>query len=243
VEIHRRQNEDNMSRIYEALTEKNSDEKRSSIELTTYGDGDSSDGFAYGAAAARERELRGRLLTYADWVWNTKEGEIPEGKRLALGMAAFWVEWKDGKPVKYIRPEPGRLLPGRESLGRHDESEWELGPDGEPRDPLQNTRLVYLVDEDSAEAFTFSTSSSGGRGAVDDLGDQIVRKRRQYPGAVPIIELGSAPMQTKYGRKSKPVLKIVAWRFPTDPKPRLVEAAVPSVPALSRRDSDDAIPF
>jgi hypothetical protein len=148
-----------MSRIYEALTEKNNDEKSSSIALTTYGDDDASDGFAYGAAAARERELRGRLLTYADRVWNTKEGEIPEGTRLAaLGMAAFWVEWKDGKPVKYIRPEPGRLLPGRESLGRLDQSEWELGPDGEPRDPLQNTRLVYLVDEDSADAARSTTS-------------------------------------------------------------------------------------
>jgi hypothetical protein len=233
-----------MSRIYEALTEKNNDEKSSSTALTTYGDDDASDGFAYGAAAARERELRGRLLTYADRVWNTKEGEIPEGTRLAaLGMAAFWVEWKDGKPVKYIRPEPGRLLPGRESLGRLDQSEWELGPDGEPRDPLQNTRLVYLVDEDSAEAFTFSTSSSGGRGAVDDLGDQIVRKRRQYPGAVPIIALGSAPMQTKYGRKAKPVLKIVDWRFPADPKVKLVEAAAPSTQPVSGGDFDDEIPF
>jgi hypothetical protein len=117
-----------MSRIYEALTEKNNDEKSNRVALTIYGDDDANDGFAYGAAAARERELRGRLVTYADRVWNTKEGEIPEGTRLAaLGMGAFWVEWKDGKPVKYIRPEPGRLLPGRESLGRLDESEWSLG--------------------------------------------------------------------------------------------------------------------
>jgi hypothetical protein len=173
-----------------------------------------------------------------------EKGEIAEGTQLAaLGMVACWVEWKDGKPVNFILPEPGRMLPSRETLGSNDETKWQLGPDGKPRDPLQNTRLVYLVDEETAEAFTFSTSSYGGRNAVADLGDQIARKRHACPGAVPIVELGSAPMQTKYGRKSKPVLKIVDWRFPADPKPTLVEATAPSVPALSRGDIDDEIPF
>jgi hypothetical protein len=29
--------------------------------------------------------------------------------------------------------------------------------------------------------------------------------------AVPLVELGAAPMQTRFGRKSKPVLKVVRW--------------------------------
>src|SRR5262249_16093543 len=89
---------------------------------------------------------------------------------------------------------------------------WQAGHDGEPKDPWQNTRFVYLIDPVSAEAYTFSTSSWGGRGAVIDLADQIQRVRYARPGAVPIVELRSAPMITKFGKKSKPPFKGVGWR-------------------------------
>jgi hypothetical protein len=44
------------------------------------------------------------------------------------------------------------------------------------------------------------TSSSAGRGAVADLGDQIARMRTVHPYAVPIVELQSAPMQTRHAK-------------------------------------------
>ena len=68
--------------------------------------------------------------------------------------------------------EPGKRLPDRDELGFLDEDAWE-GPGGERQDPWQNTRLVYFVDPETADAFTFSTSSWGGRSAVADLGDAI----------------------------------------------------------------------
>jgi hypothetical protein len=52
----------------------------------------------------------------------------------------------------------------------------------------------------------------GGRGAVADLGDQIQRVRFTNPGAVPVVELCAAPMPTKFGRKSRPIFKVVEWR-------------------------------
>jgi hypothetical protein len=145
--------------------------------------------------------------------------------------------------------QPGRRLPDREELGYLDENEWEEGPDGEPKDPWQNTRLVYLVDPQTAEAFTFSTSSWGGRGAVTDLGDQIARMRTAHRDAVPIVELRSAEMPTKFGRKSKPVFKVVAWRMAdtaaTVPAERQITAqkAEENVKAAIRRDMDDEVPF
>jgi hypothetical protein len=94
----------------------------------------------------------------------------------------------------------------------HHEDEWETGPGGEPKDPWANTRLVYLVDPDTAEAYTFSTSSWGGRAAVIELGDQIARMRTTYPDAAPIVELRAVEMPTRFGRKSKPALKVVGWK-------------------------------
>jgi hypothetical protein len=182
-------------------------------ELATTNSGD--DGWGDAAAESAERIIKGTLLKFADWTWSKgKEGtKVEDGATLvALDSAAGWVKWADGKPAEYRMRQPGRRLPDREELGDTNEDDWEAGPDGRPKDPWQNTRFVYLVDPTSAEAFTFSTSSWGGRGAVADLADQIQRVRYSRPGAVPVVELHAAPMLTKFGKKSKPFFKVIDWR-------------------------------
>jgi hypothetical protein len=172
------------------------------------------DGWNDAAAESAERVIRGTLLKFTDWQWTTgkENNPVEEGRRLiAPGTAAAWVRWSDGRPVEYRLRQAGRRLPDREELGDQNEEDWEAGPDGKPRDPWQNTRFVYLIDPATAEAFTFSTSSWGGRTAVTDLGDQIQRMRFANPGAVPVVELHAAPMLTKFGRKSKPFFKVVDW--------------------------------
>ena len=121
------------------------------------------------------------------------------------------MKWQGGKPVEYRIRQPGVPVPERAELGDNDQSKWEAGPDGKPRDPWQNTHFVYLIDPQTAEEFTFSTSSWGGRDCVINLAGQIKRMRSKYPDAVPLVELGAAPMSTKYGRKSKPTLKVIRW--------------------------------
>jgi hypothetical protein len=207
------------------------------------------DGWNDAANEAAERTIRGTLLEFADWRWTSGKEATPveDGTKLvALATAAMWVRWENGKPVEYRMREPGRRLPDREELGYDDQSEWEAGPSGEPQDPWRNTRLVYLVDPKTAEAYTFSTSSWGGRGAVTDLGDQITRMRTVHADAVPIVELRAAEMPTKYGRKSKPVFKIVAWRTAdtgaTVPAERQITAQK-AKQEVDDREIDDEIPF
>jgi hypothetical protein len=173
------------------------------------------DGWDDAAGEASERMIRGHLLKFADWRWTLGKEATPvdNGTRLiALGTVAMWVRWEDGKPVEHIVRRPGERLPEREKLSHTNEDEWETGPGGEPKDPWANTRLVYLVDPDTAEAYTFSTSSLGGRDAVIDLGDQIARMRTTHPDVAPIVELRALEMPTRFGRKSKPVLKVVGWK-------------------------------
>jgi hypothetical protein len=216
------------------------------------------DGWGDAAADGAERIMRGTFLKFADWNWTTgKEGtKVKENTQLvAVGTAVGWVKWQGGKPVEYKMREPGRRLPDREELDALDESEWENGPDGKPKDPWQFTRFVYLVDPFTAEAFTFSTSSWGGRGAVMDLADQIQRMRYARPGAVPVVELRHAPMMTKFGKKSKPLFKVVDWRMSggfestskaAAPAPQIdvnKPAQIEARPAQSARDLDDEIPF
>ena len=173
------------------------------------------DGWDDAAGEASERTIRGHLLKFADWRWTLGKEATPvdNGTRLiALATAAMWVRWEDGKPVEHIVRRPGERLPEREKLSHTNEKEWESGPGNEPKDPWANTRLVYLVDPDTAEAYTFSTSSLGRRDAVVELGDQIARMRDAHRDATPIVELRAVEMPTRFGRKSKPMLKVVGWK-------------------------------
>jgi hypothetical protein len=99
-----------------------------------------------------------------------------------------------------------------------------------------------MIDPQTAEAFTFSTASWGGRDCVINLADQIKRMRSKHPDAVPLVELGAAPMSTRFGRKSKPTLKVVGWRTTTASV--VIEQPERQLPPpTAAQDLDDDIPF
>jgi len=172
------------------------------------------DGWADAAADYADNVLRGELIKCTDGHWSMGRDSTPlkpDTRLVALGTVAAWVKWQDGKPTEYRVRKSGERFADRDELGDADETEWETGPDDKPRDSWQNTRFVHFVDPATAGAFTYSTSSWSGRSAVIALGDQITRMRVARPGAAPVVEFGSAPQQTKYGKKMKPVLKVVGW--------------------------------
>jgi hypothetical protein len=175
----------------------------------------SDDGWGDAATENAERVIKGTLLKFGDWRWTkgTEGTDVEKGTALvALSTVAAWVKWSDGKAIEYRVRAPGKRLPDRDELGDLEEGAWEAGPDGNPKDPWQNSRFVYFVDPSTAEAFTFSTASWGGRQAVNDLAEQIQRMRYGKPGASPLVELHAAPMPTKFGKKSKPFFKVIDWR-------------------------------
>jgi hypothetical protein len=219
-------------------------------ELTNYEPPEHDDGWGDAAKDADNQVIRGAILKFADWRWTYgQEGTVlKEGTRLlATATRHGWVRWWGGGPDQYRMRRPGEQLPDRDELGDMNKGAWELGFDDQPKDPWQETRFVYLLGE-NAEAYTFSTSSWGGRGAVIDLGDQILRMRFARRGAIPIVELHAAVMQTKYGKKSKPVFKVVDWRYPDGSELPQVESAKGARPAITREpaknaDMQDEIPF
>jgi hypothetical protein len=208
------------------------------------------DGWGDAANEAAERTIRGVLLRFADWHWTAGKERRPiaDGTRLvALATTAMWQRWESGRVAEQRMRQPGRRMPEREELGFDKQDEWETDSDGEPVDPWKNCRLVYLVDPQTAEAFTFSTSSWGGRGAVADLGDQIARMRSVHLDAVPIVELRAAEMPTRHGRKSKPVFKIVGWKTADNnqqpaPAERQITAKQ-AVREVAHHEMDDEIPL
>src|SRR5260221_9082393 len=91
------------------------------------------DGWNDAAAEANARVLRGTLLKFADWNWTRGKEAAPieKGTKLvAIGTAAAWVRWQNGKPVETRLREAGAKMPEREELGYHDENSWEKDASG-----------------------------------------------------------------------------------------------------------------
>jgi hypothetical protein len=192
--------------------------------------------------------IKGDLVKFADAHWfRGREAELMEHdtRLVVMGTAAAWVRWSGGKPTKYIVRQPGTPFPERDQLGDEDPAAWELGPDDKSRDPWMATRFVHMTNPVTAALYTFSTSSWGGRNAVIDLADAVVRYRHVRPGACPVVTLGSAPMPTKFGKKWRPVFQIVDWVggdgaiVEDKPKPEMKVISG----SASNRMLDDLIPF
>jgi hypothetical protein len=246
-----------MSRTFEKLTE---DQTKSAIAEPSLPivpaqqvPVSTDDGWSDAAAEASSNILRGPIVLFADWKWTkgAEATEVPIGTQwVATGTAAAWVYWRGGKPDmdKTIVRQPGKVLPDREDLGELDRSLWEKGPDEQPRDPWVNTRYVYFLDPVSVEMLTYTTRSIGGMSAVRSLADQIQRMRDySKSNALPVVELGAAEMKTKFGRKSKPVLKIVRWyqggTGAANGTPQLSPAPQELKEPSLAEELDDEIPF
>jgi hypothetical protein len=138
---------------------------------------------------------------------------LPDKTELvAIDVSTAWVKWQDNKPIEHRITRPGQIHPDREDLPDQDETTWESGLNGEPADPWRDTRYLHLIDPRTGQDYTFVSDTYGGRKAVGELKSQIINVRFAYPGAVPIVQLGSAMMKTSFGLKPRPEFKVVGWR-------------------------------
>jgi hypothetical protein len=185
--------------------------------------------------------IRGIIIKFRDSTYLANKTEelqqAPHGPTfVALGACTAWVRWKNNKPVEHRITQPGQAHPWREDLGDDDQTEWERGLGGLPSDPWRDTRYLYLLNPRTGKAYTFVTDSVGGRMAVGELKDAIMTVRQAQPGALPVVQLATSSMKTKYGIKPRPDFKIVDWRSgtssPAEAQQQIEQQAEP--------DDDDA---
>jgi hypothetical protein len=151
-----------------------------------------------------------------------KADNLPDNATLiAIDVTTAWVKWHDGKPIEHRITQPGQGHPDRADVPDRDESTWEPGINGQPADPWRDTRYLRLIDPRTGQDYTFVTDTYGGRKAVGDLKSQISNVRFAYPGAVPVVRLGSTMMKTSFGLKPRPEFKVVDWRNKNNPTVQL----------------------
>jgi hypothetical protein len=141
----------------------------------------------------------------------------PDRRFVVIDKASGWQFLKKDCPAEWVMATPGQPAPERPECG--DESDWPLDLSGNPSCPWKFAHFLYLMDVDSGETLTFSSSTSGGKVAINDLMQQIKSMRSMKPGAMPIVELSSVQMSTKFGKKPRPFFKITGWRSRTTDEP------------------------
>jgi hypothetical protein len=138
----------------------------------------------------------------------------PDRRFVAIDKAAGWQFLKKDCPAEWVMATPGQPTPERPECG--DESDWPVDLSGNPSCPWKYAHFLYLMDIDSGQTLTFSSSTSGGKVAINELTQQIKSMRTMSPGAMPVIALESVQMSTKFGKKPRPSFRILNWRDRTN---------------------------
>jgi hypothetical protein len=194
-----------------------------------------------------DRVIKGQLLSFDANAgrWNLDDKPPPAGLRLLVGgTIAVAQRWLGGKPAGTVWPGGQSLVDvvaeGNESIP---EDQWELDQSGKRKQPWAISRVVYLIDPNTAKKFTVAASTTGQRIAVELLEDQIDTMRQLRGTKVYAeIELGVTTFPTRFGtRKPRPDYVVVSWRgVGSDTVP----LALPQVekPTLAEQ-MDDGLPF
>jgi hypothetical protein len=142
--------------------------------------------------------------------WRDRDGQKAPAQLLVVGVDAILQRWLEGLP-QVIRTKP---LPNPDDLNAAiPVSEWETGLDGQKRPPWMDTAVVYFIDPITGGFYTYVTSTTGGRIAVDHLQESVIGMRMLRGGRVlPLVTPGERPMKTKFGAKSRPHFEIVDWK-------------------------------
>jgi hypothetical protein len=192
-------------------------------------------------AAAEAGSEFGKILKFNKGEWPIGEDTVPEGTEYIAyvdELARAWIKFEDGTVAdrRVVKVRDGKLPP-RAQLGDNDKSKWEIGDDGERRDPWVLQWLLPMSRVDAEGDFTvFATSSKGGIGAIGLLCKVYGRSPRN--GLLPIVALKSASYKhPQYGKVLKPYLPIVGQHgTPTPP-------AQPASDAADFNNPIDTIPF
>jgi hypothetical protein len=198
----------------------------------------------FGAPVTDNRIIQGILLRCVDGRWHDRDKLAVPPKLLALTTFTIVQRWHNQKPETTIDARVSSLPDVDELNARIPEHEWEKGIGDKPQPPWQRSEVVYLIEEATAQKYTFASGTVGAQMAVEELRDRV-KWMRALRGAklFPVVELANAPMKTRHGvSKLRPHFKIAGWCGigVTGKATPLIEHVKPPTTA---EELDDEIPF
>jgi hypothetical protein len=171
------------------------------------------DGFNYtDEGESKSSVIKGRLVKFTnDSAWVSDDEELPGDLELVvIDLARVVQKWADGSPIETRVLAPDEKFPDIKQLNADTpRGEWIEGPDGQERGPWQAQHLVYLLNQETMDVYTFATGTVGGSIAVRDLRERTnwMRKLRGS-GMYPVVTLSDTHMNTRFGGRQRPHLKV-----------------------------------
>jgi hypothetical protein len=168
-----------------------------------------------GADSPANRQIQGQLVKFTnEATWVAGDEELSDKLELvAVNVSRVVQKWQDGQPTGTIVLEPGQKFPDVEKLNAEvPKSKWVEGPDGRPRGPWQAQYLVYLLNPNTVDRFTYATSTIGGSIAVRDLADRV-KWMRSFRGenVYAVVTPSRTFMNTRFGGRQRPHFIIKRW--------------------------------
>jgi hypothetical protein len=171
----------------------------------------------------------GILIKCVDGRWSDADGLAPPDQLLVIGTTKALQCWQEQRPIDTIVETPGEPLPDVDALNEKiPREDWGEGLDGNPRPPWQLNYVVYLLNPDTADTYTFANSTTGARIAVERLADKFKWMSAMRGAKVlPIIKLDSRPLATRFGTKMRPEFTVLEWRELDVPAPAIAASQTP----------------
>ena len=154
-----------------------------------------------------------KFTNEAAWI-DRNDDELPADLELAaVDVLRIVQKWIDQKPVETRILEPGEKFPDIEALNEAaPKSEWHEGPDGKMHGPWQIQQIVYLLNLETMDRFTYPTGTTGGFIAIRELVDKTTWMRKlRGPNVYPRVALRDLFMNTRFGGRQRPHFEVKGW--------------------------------
>lgn len=181
-----------------------------------------------------------KLLKFIKGKYKVRDDELPLGTQFVVHANQLTHCWTKFRDKKVIERRHGKAIekwvpPEREELDDNDQSTWEVGLDGKPKDPWSFQHLLPFENLESGEVVIFTTSSVGGQIATEEVVNAYARRlRRMKSRALPIVKLASKNMESKrFGDVPRPYFEIEGWE----------DAPVGDAKESLGGEPNDAVPF
>ena len=183
------------------------------------------DGFSSGSSSGRGHDF---LRWNAEDQWIDRDGCAAPSPLLAVKAEELLRMWKDDRPTDItVKPLPDPA----ELNAAIPESEWEKDRDGKPRPPWAHHVAIYLVNPDTATKYVYCAATTGAHIAVEQLRENVTTMRMLRDARVmPLVELTSRPMKTKYKMSERPHFEIIGWHAPGGDGDALAPPTAPQLP-------------
>lgn len=157
----------------------------------------------------------GRLGFTNDYTWVLGENEPFNTAHdlVAVDTARVMQKWVAKKPAGHIFIPADQKWPNLDDLNNAcPKTEWGEDFNNRPQGPWQRQRVVYFVDLNTMEKFTWASGTVGADICIREFREKVHLARRYRGNKVfPVIRLADVYMHTRFGGRQRPDLKIIRW--------------------------------